>query len=162
MAQTPDGYLWLGSEFGLYRFDGVRTMQWQRSAGQSLPAAPYSLLVTRDGTLWIGTFAGLLTLREGKLIPRPLQNLIERSVIMSRGPVLRVPVAHLHSDTVANPGAAHPRTLEEAEREHILSALKETKWVLSGPYGAAARLGLNRSTLQFRMKKLGIVRPCLQ
>ena len=93
---------------------------------------------------------------------RQLQNLIERSVIMSRGPVLRVPVAHLHSDTVANPGAAHPRTLEEAEREHILSALKETKWVLAGPYGAAAHLGLNRSTLQFRMKKLGIVRPCLQ
>ena len=71
MAQTPDGYLWLGSEFGLYRFDAVRTMQWQRSAGQSLPAAPYSLLVTRDGSLWIGTFAGLLTLKEGKLTPRP-------------------------------------------------------------------------------------------
>jgi transcriptional regulator with GAF, ATPase, and Fis domain len=51
------------------------------------------------------------------------------------------------------------RTLEEAERAHILATLKETRWVLSGPSGAAQRLGINRSTLQFRMKKLGITRP---
>jgi len=49
--------------------------------------------------------------------------------------------------------------LEEAERAHIVRTLKETKWVLGGPNGAAARLAMNRSTLQFRMKKLGIVRP---
>jgi formate hydrogenlyase transcriptional activator len=49
--------------------------------------------------------------------------------------------------------------MEEAEREHILTTLKETKWLVSGPRGAAARLGMNRSTLQFRMKRLGIVRP---
>jgi len=48
--------------------------------------------------------------------------------------------------------------LEEVERKHILATLKETGWVISGPKGAAARLGLNRSTLHFRMKKLGIVR----
>jgi formate hydrogenlyase transcriptional activator len=52
-------------------------------------------------------------------------------------------------------------TLEEAERAHILATLKKTRWVLAGPNGAAIRLGLNRSTLQFRMKKLGIVRPGL-
>ena len=51
------------------------------------------------------------------------------------------------------------QTLEEAERSHILRTLKEVKWVVGGPNGAAARLGMNRSTLQFRMKKLGIVRP---
>ena len=51
------------------------------------------------------------------------------------------------------------RTMEEAEREHILATLKDTKWVVSGARGAAARLGMNRSTLQFRMKRLGIVRP---
>jgi formate hydrogenlyase transcriptional activator len=51
------------------------------------------------------------------------------------------------------------RTLEEAERAHILATLKETRWILSGPRGAARRLGLHRSTLQFRMKKLGIERP---
>jgi formate hydrogenlyase transcriptional activator len=51
------------------------------------------------------------------------------------------------------------QTLEEAERAHILVALKKTRWTLSGPRGAANRLGLKRSTLQFRMKKLGIERP---
>jgi signal transduction histidine kinase/ligand-binding sensor domain-containing protein len=61
MAQTPDGYLWLGAEFGLFRFDGVRFIPWQPPAGQQLPNKPYSLLVTRDGTLWIGTFAGLVS-----------------------------------------------------------------------------------------------------
>ena len=59
IAQTHDGYLWLGGEFGLFRFDGVRYVPWQPPAGQRLPDKPYSLLVTRDGTLWIGTFAGL-------------------------------------------------------------------------------------------------------
>jgi signal transduction histidine kinase/ligand-binding sensor domain-containing protein len=61
MTQTPDGYLWLGSEFGLFRFDGVRFIPWQPPAGQKLIDKPYSLLVTRDGTLWIGTFAGLVS-----------------------------------------------------------------------------------------------------
>src|SRR5271166_103923 len=71
MAQTPDGYLWLGSEFGLFRFDGVRAIPWQPPAGQHLPSAPYSLLVTRDGTLWIGTYAGLAAWNGGKLTRYP-------------------------------------------------------------------------------------------
>jgi formate hydrogenlyase transcriptional activator len=90
---------------------------------------------------------------------RELQNLIEHSVIVSPGPVLRAPLAGLQSHSVANQEGTRHRTLEEAEREHILSTLKETKWVISGPRGAAARLEMNRSTLQFRMRKLGIVRP---
>jgi formate hydrogenlyase transcriptional activator len=90
---------------------------------------------------------------------RELQNLIEHSVIVSPGPVLRAPLAGLQSHSVANQEGRMHRTLEEAEREHILSTLKETKWVISGPRGAAARLEMNRSTLQFRMRKLGIVRP---
>lgn len=61
MAQTPDGYLWLGGEFGLFRFDGVRFTRWEPPADQQLPSKPYSLLVTRDGTLWIGTFEGLVS-----------------------------------------------------------------------------------------------------
>jgi len=93
---------------------------------------------------------------------RQLQNLIEHSVILSPGPVLRAPVANLHSDSAPNPEGTNRRTLEQAEREHILSTLKETRWILSGPHGAAKLLGLTRSTLQFRMKKLGIVRPWLQ
>src|SRR5271157_6027895 len=89
---------------------------------------------------------------------RELENVIERAVIMSPGPELRVPVAQL---TRLAPGgdSGKPETLEEAERAHILATLKKTRWVLAGPGGAAMRLGLNRSTLQFRMKKLGIVRP---
>ena len=54
--------------------------------------------------------------------------------------------------------AVRQQTLEEVERAQILATLKQTKWILSGPKGAAIRLGLNRSTLQFRMKKLGIAR----
>jgi formate hydrogenlyase transcriptional activator len=89
---------------------------------------------------------------------RELQNVIERAVILSPGPVLQVPLADL------NPRAAPARptpqdTLEEAERKHILAVLTETKWVLGGVNGAAARLGMKRSTLQFRLRKLGIVRP---
>ena len=71
MAQTPDGYLWLGAELGLFRFDGIRSVPWQPPAGQHLPSAPYSLLVTRDGTLWIGTFAGLVSWNGGKLTRYP-------------------------------------------------------------------------------------------
>ncbi|WP_162245872.1 MULTISPECIES: sensor histidine kinase [unclassified Roseateles] len=58
-AQTPDGYLWVATSLGLLRFDGLRFVPWQPPVGQSLPAGPYSLLVSRDGTLWIGTFWGL-------------------------------------------------------------------------------------------------------
>lgn len=59
MAQTPDGYLWLGGSYGMFRFDGIRFVPWQPPKGQSLPGNPYALLVSRDGTLWIGTFSGL-------------------------------------------------------------------------------------------------------
>jgi signal transduction histidine kinase/ligand-binding sensor domain-containing protein len=72
IAQTPDGYLWFGTEFGLFRFDGVRSIRWQPPAGQHLPDKNInSLLVTRDGTLWIGTFSGLVTWSGGKLTWRP-------------------------------------------------------------------------------------------
>ena len=72
MAQTPDGYLWLGTEFGLFRFDGVRFLPWQPPAGQQLPDKNInSLLVTRDGSLWIGTFGGLVILRDGRLARPP-------------------------------------------------------------------------------------------
>jgi len=68
---------------------------------------------------------------------RELQNLIEHSVIVSPGPVLQVPPAALQFQTVPAPDGTRRRTLEEAEREHILATLKETKWVISGPNGAA-------------------------
>jgi formate hydrogenlyase transcriptional activator len=90
---------------------------------------------------------------------RELQNLIERAVIRSVGDELRVPIEDLDEDAEIAGHREAQGTLEEAERLHILAALKKTRWVLSGPRGAAARLGINRSTLQFRMKKLGIMRP---
>jgi formate hydrogenlyase transcriptional activator len=89
---------------------------------------------------------------------RELQNVIERAVILSSGPVLRVPLADLKPRKGAD-GAATNDTLEEAERRHIMAVLGETNWVVGGPSGAAQRLGMNRSTLQFRMRKLGIARP---
>ena len=90
---------------------------------------------------------------------RELQNLIERAVILSAGPVLRVPLQDLRDPQGVGSITGRPQTMEEAERAHILTALKETKWVIGGPCGAAARLGMNRSTVQFRMKKLGIIKP---
>ncbi|MBV8051124.1 MAG: hypothetical protein JOZ80_08045, partial [Acidobacteriaceae bacterium] len=60
IAQSPDGYLWLGTEFGLVRFDGVQFVSWSPPQGQQLPSTNIrSLLAARDGTLWIGTLEGL-------------------------------------------------------------------------------------------------------
>jgi formate hydrogenlyase transcriptional activator len=89
---------------------------------------------------------------------RELENVIERAVILSSGPVLRLSPRDLKSRITPGQTTDRHQTLEEVERNHILKTLKETSWVLSGPSGAAARLGLNRSTLYFRMKKLGITR----
>ncbi len=69
IAQTPDGYLWLGTDFGLLRFDGVRLVSWQPPPGQRLPGTDIpTLLVTRDGALWIGTVNGLARWKDGTLI----------------------------------------------------------------------------------------------
>ena len=102
---------------------------------------------------------------------RELQNVIERAVITSEGPVLRVPLSDLKTRLVTNTATTtnnHSAELpeahqlgpevEEAERERILHALEQTNWVVAGPNGAALRLGMKRSTLQFRMRKLGISR----
>lgn len=72
MAQTPDGYLWLGTEFGLLRFDGRRTVAWQPPPDQQLPAMQImSLFAARDGSLWIGTAKGLAKWKDGKLTQYP-------------------------------------------------------------------------------------------
>jgi formate hydrogenlyase transcriptional activator len=88
---------------------------------------------------------------------RELQNLIERAVILSNGEVLKVPLVELRS--APSRTSTSPRTLEDAERVHIMRTLQECNWVIAGLNGAAARLGMKRSTLQFRMSKLGISRP---
>jgi formate hydrogenlyase transcriptional activator len=92
---------------------------------------------------------------------RELQNLIERAVILSRGSVLEVPLGEIKKPS-ANEiliNGSGPVTLEAVEREHIIKTLREAGWVIGGNAGAAARLGLNRTTLNNRMRKLGITRP---
>ncbi len=99
---------------------------------------------------------------------RELQNVIERAVIISTGPSLRMdvddlklPKAGLAAEKTVSPkptnGALHD-VLEETERQQILKALKQSNWVVAGPNGAAAHLGMKRSTLQLRIHKLGIAR----
>jgi formate hydrogenlyase transcriptional activator len=123
------------------------TQQFARRMGkriESIPAAVMDALVRYP---WPGNV-------------RELQNVIERAVILSRGPALEIPISELqHSSAQAQGQPAAAVTLADAEREHILGALRETGWVVAGPKGAAARLGMKRSTLQKKMKKLAIVRP---
>lgn len=87
---------------------------------------------------------------------RELENLVERSVILTQGADLQVPIGELQT---ASHLPSPTTTLEEAEREQILRALHDTKWIIGGSEGAATRLGLKRTTLQSKMQKLGISRP---
>ncbi|MGH9969743.1 MAG: sigma 54-interacting transcriptional regulator [Pyrinomonadaceae bacterium] len=90
---------------------------------------------------------------------RELQNLVERGVILSRGSSLELPLTELKQSTKISNHTNGSTTLEAVERDHILRVLGESSWVIGGPTGAAARLGLNRTTLNHRMRKLGISRP---
>jgi formate hydrogenlyase transcriptional activator len=98
---------------------------------------------------------------------RELENLLERAVILSPGKELRVPLSELRNALAAPADeppvtvstAAPVATLEQAERQHILRALRQTEWRIAGPRGAAAVLGMKRTTLQARIRKLGIRRP---
>jgi formate hydrogenlyase transcriptional activator len=87
---------------------------------------------------------------------RELENFIERAVILTKGPALRIPFAELEAPPEIL--SKHDATLESTEREHILGILRETKGIIAGPHGAAARLGLKRTTLNSKLKKLGIER----
>jgi len=96
---------------------------------------------------------------------RELQNVIERAVILSSGPELRLEFSDLRKsgadkyDSLVKPAQGKlQRALQETERRWILRALEQTRWVIAGPNGAAAHLGVKRSTLQARMQKLGITR----
>ena len=85
---------------------------------------------------------------------RELQNFIERAVIMTTGAVLRPRTA----DLFMQPVSTDVRTLADAERAHIMATLRETNWVVGGPSGAAARLGLPRTSLIARMQRLGLAK----
>jgi formate hydrogenlyase transcriptional activator len=96
---------------------------------------------------------------------RELQNFIERAVILSPHSVLRAPTSELEAlsspERIAVPmmGIAPMTGLEEVERDHIVRALKASNWVVGGRNGAAARLGMKRTSLVYRMQKLRITRP---
>jgi formate hydrogenlyase transcriptional activator len=91
---------------------------------------------------------------------RELENFIERAVILTRGSSLAVPLAELKPRrSIVDGDSRNLSTLEDAEREHIRQALQQANWLVGGPGGAAARLGMKRTTLQSKMVKLGIERP---
>jgi formate hydrogenlyase transcriptional activator len=123
------------------------TQRFARRMGRRIETIPAAVLDALVRYPWPGNI-------------REMQNVIERAVILSPGPALQIPPGDL--TPVAAPGEvpAAPRlTLADAEREHILNILRETRWVVGGPKGAAARLGMKRTTLQWKMKQLGISRP---
>ena len=95
---------------------------------------------------------------------RELENFLERSVILSSGPVLRVPLAELEVEVEtaeADTKLTTLTTLDETERQAILAALRESRGIIAGSEGAAARLGMKRTTLNSKMRKLGINRTNL-
>ena len=141
------------------------TQHFARRMGRRIETIPSAVLDALVRYPWPGNI-------------RELQNVIERAVILSPGPSLHVPPSDLQppedrslesgvrgqgsssqtpDSSPLTPGKAV--TLADAEREHILEALRATDWVVAGPKGAAARLGMKRSLLYWKMKKLGISRP---
>jgi formate hydrogenlyase transcriptional activator len=123
-------------EYFVQRFSG----EMGRQAG-SIPAEVMQVLQLHD---WPGNI-------------RELENFIKRAVIMSTGTVLRPLFGELKR-LPSQPSPSAKRTLAEAQKDHIVEVLRDTRWVLGGDHGAAARLGMPRTTLVYRMRKLGIVR----
>jgi formate hydrogenlyase transcriptional activator len=119
--------------------------KYARRMGRKIESIPKEAMEALSRYLWPGNI-------------RELQNLMERSVLLSTGTSLRVPLAEISSDT-GRGEASGGNALEKAEREQIVRALRESNWVVGGPHGAAARLGLKRTSLAYKMQKLGISRP---
>jgi len=137
------------------------TQQFARRMGRQIEIIPTEVMQGLVHYSWPGNV-------------REMQNVIERAVILSPGPALRLNLAELKNGTQKSEHGSQksevsaltadlrPRnagSLADAEREHILRVLREAGWVLGGSNGAAARLAMKRTTLQSKMKKLGISRP---
>jgi formate hydrogenlyase transcriptional activator len=123
------------------------TQKFARRMGKRIEAIPSAAMAALVAYPWPGNV-------------RELQNVIERAVILSPGPVLRIPLSDLQPPDAHTAGPTPvARTLADTERGHIVGVLRETHGVVGGPKGAAVQLGMKRSTLLWRMKKLGIARP---
>jgi formate hydrogenlyase transcriptional activator len=128
----------------LVHFFANKFAQQMRKPIERIPAETMSALTSYN---WPGNI-------------RELQNLIERAVILTKGSVLEIPLGEITQGGRQGPEpTASGSSLESVERQHILRVLAESNWVIGGPNGAAARLGLNRTTLNNRLRKLGISRP---
>jgi transcriptional regulator with GAF, ATPase, and Fis domain len=130
-------------------------VQYARRMGRPVPTIPDAAMQALKNWTWPGNI-------------RELQNVIERAVIVSTGSTLELPMQDLQakprrpgSTTKARPAsdATNASTLQDTERDAILGALRESGGVIAGPQGAAARLGLRRTTLQSKMRRLNIKRP---
>jgi formate hydrogenlyase transcriptional activator len=110
--------------------------------GKSIERVPADVMTAVERYSWPGNI-------------RELQNFIERSVILTRGTELQVPLAELENTGKLIAGGV---TLADANRVHIMATLRKTNWVVGGRNGAATRLGVNRTTLIAKMRKLGICR----
>jgi formate hydrogenlyase transcriptional activator len=121
------------------------TQKFARRMKKQINSVPAETMATLSRYHWPGNI-------------RELENFIERAVILSRGSNLEAPLGELERlATDVPPDPALPTTtLEEAERDHIRRALEQANWLVGGPSGAAARLGMKRTTLQSKMQKLGI------
>jgi formate hydrogenlyase transcriptional activator len=114
--------------------------------GKSIDHVPHQVMTAMERYSWPGNI-------------RELQNFMERSVILSRGSELRAPLVELPSHAVPSTGV---RTLADADRAHIQATLRDTNWRVGGRNGAAAKLGVKRTTLISRMQKLGIWRETVE
>jgi formate hydrogenlyase transcriptional activator len=121
--------------------------KFARRMGRRIETIPVETMEALTGYPWPGNI-------------RELENVIERAVILSSGSALRLPPGEWKTPSpTPEVSAIEPVTLADAERQHILSVLHDTDWVVGGSKGAAARLGMKRTTLQKKMNKLGISRP---
>jgi formate hydrogenlyase transcriptional activator len=133
--------------------------QFSRRISKAIDTIPSDTMTTLVKYPWPGNI-------------RELQNVIERAVILTKGPILNIPsddvrvsnansmamaaTASTQSASAAGSSQNMRAVLDDAERQQIMAALEQTNWIVAGPNGAAARLGIKRSTLQSRMQKLGI------
>jgi formate hydrogenlyase transcriptional activator len=127
------------------------TQKFSRRMNKHIESIPSDVMTALSQYHWPGNI-------------RELENFIERAVILTRGSTLDVPLAELKQRSKPSAVEIAPAvtTLHEVEREHIRQALQEANWQVGGPSGAAARLGMKRTTLQSKMAKLGIERPTNQ